>query len=394
MAMTPTRKDGGERDLLGDIKVLDFSFVMAGPYCTRLLADLGADVIKVETAEGDQMRFRPPLRDGASAYFAHLNCGKRSIVLDLKSVKGRKIAQRLASQVDVVVENFRPGVMRRLGLSYETLAALNPALVYCSVSGFGQTGPLAKHPAYAPVIHAASGFDRANQLYQDEPDRPLNCGIFVADILGGIYAFAAIQSALLQRTRSGAGQYIDVSMMDAMLGMLVYEVQEAQFPIAKRRFLFTPCRAADGFVMIAPTSERNFHQLCDALGHAEWKEDPRFFRQRVREQNWAVLMELVEAWTRERSAADCEAALLGHGVPCSRYNTVRELMDHPHFAQRSTFQRVHDDGGPLLVTNPPFRFSDGLAFARGKAPQLGEDTAVVLKSMLGVEEAEVTAPQG
>lgn len=373
------------REILKGFRVLDFSFVMAGPFCSRLMADLGAEVIKIESSGGDQMRARPPLRDGASSYFAHLNCGKQSMVIDLKPPRGLELVRQLVQNVDVVIENFRPGVMERLGLDYAQLSQLNPRLVYCSISGFGQSGPLAEHPAYAPVIHAASGFDSVNQKYQQQ-ERPPNCGIFVADELGGIYAFSAIQSALLHRERTGRGQYVDVdvAMMDAMLSMLVYEVQEAQFNGAPR-FLFSPCRAADGFVMIAPTSDRNFEQICDAIGQPDWKADPRFARQRQREQNWSILMELLEGWTTQRSAAECEAHLLAQGVPCSRYNTVADLLHHPHYVARESFQKVSDASGDLLVTNPPFRFSDSPAHARLAVPALGEHTDGVLGELLGLD---------
>jgi len=376
-------------ELLGQFKVLDFSSVMAGPFCTRLMADLGADVIKVETFEGDQMRHRPPVRQGASSYFANLNCGKKSIVLDLKSGEGRQLARDLSRRADVVIENFRPGVMKRLGLGYEELSASNARLVYCSISGFGQTGPYAERPAYAPVLHAASGFDVANFNYQDGLERPLNCGTFIADVLGGVYAFSAIQSALLHREKSGVGQSIDVSMMEAMLSMLVYEVQEAQFPQGKRRFLFTPCRASDGFLMIAPTSQRNFEQFCDAIDQPDLKLDVRFTKQRIREQHWPELMEIVEQWTSTRAAKVCEEHFLSHGVPCSRYNSVGDLLDDPQALHRGTFEKIEDAAGSLRVTNPPFRFSRGRALARNKIAALGEDSEAVLQSELGLNVDDI-----
>ena len=173
------------------LKVIDFSTTIAGPQCTRMLADMGADVIKIESLEGDMMRTRPPKRQGASTAFGQLNAGKRSLVLDLKSVAGQAAARRLAGMADIVVENFRPGVMQRLGLDYETLRAANPRLIYCAISGYGQTGPSSQLPAYAPVVHAASGYDTAHLSYQDGRDRPDYCGIFIADVLSGVYAFGA-----------------------------------------------------------------------------------------------------------------------------------------------------------------------------------------------------------
>src|SRR5438445_2096401 len=198
---------------LEGIRVLDFSMMMAGPFCTRLLADLGAEVIKIEAPSGDLIRGRPPVREGRSTYFAQLNAGKRSLVLDLKNPEAVAVARELATSCDVVMENFRPGVMKRFGLGFETLSADNRRLIYCAISGYGQTGPSADKASYAPIIHAASGYDLAHLRYQKDHDRPARTGIFMADVLAGVYAFGAIQTALFHRERSGAGQFIDVALM-------------------------------------------------------------------------------------------------------------------------------------------------------------------------------------
>src|SRR5690606_11921074 len=211
-----------------DLLVVDLTTTIAGPYCTRLLADLGADVIKVETPEGDMMRTRPPIPDGYSRPFGQLNAGKRSVVLDLKQPEGAEALRRLVARADLLVENFRPGVMAKLGLDYASLAEINPRLVNCAISGYGQTGPSAGAPAYAPVVHAASGFDLAHLAYQDNRERPDWCGLFIADVLAGLHAFAAIGPALRLRDRTGQGQFIDVSMFEAMLGLCLNEVQLAQ----------------------------------------------------------------------------------------------------------------------------------------------------------------------
>ncbi|MEM7749908.1 MAG: CoA transferase, partial [Pseudomonadota bacterium] len=172
-----------------EYRVLDFSTTIAGPHCSRLLADLGADVIKVEAPGGEMMRMRPPLRNGASAMYGQLNAGKKSLVLDLKSAAGAAAIKKLIENTDVVVENFRPGVMKRFGLDYAALSEINPKLIYCSISGYGQNGPSADQPAYAPVVHATSGFDLTHTAYQPDRDRPDYCGIFIADVLTGTYAF-------------------------------------------------------------------------------------------------------------------------------------------------------------------------------------------------------------
>lgn len=374
---------------LDGVRVLDFTSVMAGPFATRMLADLGADVIKVESLEGDQVRARPPKRDGHSAYFGNLNAGKQSIACNLKSPEIIALMKQLVATCDVLVENFRPGVMARFGLDFATLAAINPRLIYCSISGYGQTGPKALFPAYAPVIHAASGFDMVNLRYQDGADRPATSGIFIADVLGGTHAFGAIQAALYQRERTGQGQHIDLSMLEAMVGMLVFETQEAQFPGDARRPLYTPLKTNDGFIMVAPTSPRNFEQLSDAVGHPEWRDDPRFLTNADRNANWATLLALTEEWTLERSAAEAEAILSRHGVPCARYREIGELLDDPQLAARGAFAQVHDGAGTFKVPNPPFRMSRSRVEARDHVARLSEDGATVLAG-LGLS-AEVVA---
>ena len=356
---------------LAGLRVLDFTSMIAGPYCARLLADCGAEVLKIEEPHGDHMRGRPPLRDGHSTYFGHLNAGKKSIVLDLKSDAGRRAAVALAATCDIVLENFRPGVMARLGLDYGTLAAARAGLVYCSISGFGQSGPRAQQPAYAPIIHAASGFDHAQFTYQDDQDRPARTGIFTADVLAAVYAFGAIQTALVARLRHGRGQYIDVALMDCMLNLLVFECQEAQFPSPSRRPLYAPLRARDGFVIVAPVNQRNFEQLADAVGRGEWKTDSRFASLAARTTHWEAMMAAIEQWTSTRSARDCEDLLMAAGVPCSRYLSVSEAMADPQIVARGTLATVTDAAGSFLVPNPPFQFADGSVAVGVAVPDLG-----------------------
>ncbi len=378
-------------DILGGVRVLDFTTIVSGPYCTRLLADLGAEVIKVEPPEGDFIRMQPPLRAGKSAYFAHLNCGKKSLAIDLRQAGASELVQQLAAKSDVVVENSRPGVMRRLGLGYATLAPINPRIVYCSISGFGQSGPWATRSAYAPMLHAASGFDLVNLSYQNGIERPLNTGIYVGDVLGGTCAFGAIQSALLARERSGRGDWIDLAMMDGLLGMLIYEFQEAQLPPMKKTNTFQPTRARDGFIMIAAVKPNNFKALAHAVGHPEWMDDPRYATAKGRAANWAWFMSMLDEWAATRTMAECEAILTEGGVPCSRYYTVREALEHPHLAERGSFEVIDDGAGPLKVPNPAFKFGNSTAAARNHVPALGADNAVVLSSVLGYSEDRIAA---
>lgn len=372
-------------DALSGLKVLDFTIVMSGPMCTRMLADAGADVIKIEPPEGDVVRQRAPVRGGISTYYASMNCGKRSVVLDLGTAEGRRLARQLAVKADVVVENFRPGVMKRLGLDHATLAADNPRLVYASISGFGQTGPRAGAPAYAPVIHAASGFEAANTEYQRDQSRPMNNGIFLADVLGASYAFGAIQMALYERERSGLGQHIDVSLMDSVLGMLIYEMQAAQFPPDRRRQVYEPVRSADGWVMVAAVTPKNQEVLFDVIGHPEAKTDPRFATVAAKESNWGALLELIEGWTRQRSGAECERILMGAGVPCSRYRSVAEAMDDPQLAERGFLAELGDGDGRFKCANLPFLLSRTPTHARSRLAALGEHGAEVLHEKLGLD---------
>jgi CoA:oxalate CoA-transferase len=377
---------GSRRDPLNAIRVLDFTIIMSGPMCTRALADAGAYVIKVEPPFGDTVRQRHPMRSGIGTYFGSMNCGKRSIVLDLTTIEGKEIARRLAERADVLVENFRPGVMKRLGLDYEALSTINPRLIYCSISGFGQTGPKAHAPAYAPVIHAASGYDLANMGYQHDADRPANNGIFIADVLGAAQATAAIHLALYDRERTGRGQSIDLALMDTVMGMLIYEIQAAQNPTGNPRQVYQPVRANDGFVMVAVVTPKNLEMLFDAIGYPEGKTDSRFATVRAKEENWLELLKLIEAWTCRRSAAESEDLLMRAGVPCARYRTVAEAMAEPQAVHREAFARLGTDDEPFLVANPPYKFSAADVRARNLLPTLGGQTDEVLGTLLGLDE--------
>src|SRR5260370_19681363 len=251
------------------------------------------------------MRKAKPLRWGHSTYFGHLNCGKQSLAIDIKTAEGSVIAADLAAASDVVLETCRPGVMNRLKLDYATLASKRPDLIYCSISGFGQTGPRAAQPAYAPVVHAASGYDQTQFDYQGDQDRTAKTGVFVADVLAAVYAFGAIQTALIGRLRHGGGQFIDVALMDSMLNLLVYECQAAQFSDGTKRHLYAPLVALDGFVIVTPINQRNFEQLADATGNSAWKTDGRFAQQEARSENWHTLMSELEQWTKVRPARQC-----------------------------------------------------------------------------------------
>jgi len=376
---------------LDRVRVLDFTTTIAGPHCARLLADLGADVIKIEAPEGDMMRSRLPIRGGASTSFGQLNAGKRSLMLDLKRPEAVEAVHRLVTAADVVVENFRPGVMARFGLDYENLRPHNPAIIYCAISGYGQTGPSADRPAYAPVIHASSGYDLAQIAHQLEPRRPDYCGIFIADVLSGTYAFGAICAALHQRQAGGEGQLIDVSMLESMLSLTLGELQNSQFDVPPLpRPIFGPVATKDGYVNLSVASERTFQNMAAAAGRRDWLTDPRFEKYQNRRVNWGQLMDELEAWSTTLPTAEVQAIFDRHGVPSSPYRTVGAAMQDPQLAHRHSLAEVHDNGGSFLALNPPFRFSASRAAAGERVAALGEHSAEVLAEA-GYSAGEIAA---
>ncbi|MGY4291204.1 CoA:oxalate CoA-transferase [Bradyrhizobium sp. LM2.7] len=369
------KHEGTTTKAFAGLRVLDFSTTIAGPHCARMLADMGAEAIKIETEGGETMRTRPPLRNGCSTVFGQLNAGKKSVVLDLKSEDGKEAVRRLVATADILVENFRPGVMRRLRLDYDALRPLNPKLIYCSISGYGQTGPSAELPAYAPVIHAASGYDMAHLAYQPGRNRPDYCGIYHADVVTGTYGFGAIASALYQRTVTGRGQHVDVSMLESMLTLTLIELQSSQFAVKPPpRPMFGPTETANGYVTITVASEKTFQGLMGVIGRPDWISDARFSTYAARRENWADLMDGVEAWSRQLSTDACLAALGAAGVPASAYRTVSEALRDPQLAHRQALSAVEDEGGSFQILNLPFRMSDADTMPGKTMAVLGEHT--------------------
>ena len=368
-------------------KVVDFSAVFAGPICSRYLLDCGADVIKVETpAVGDLTRGV----DGLSRVFSHFNAGKRSIAVNLKSEAGQILVKRLISDADIVIENFRPGIMAKFGLDYESLKKENPKLVYCSISGFGQSGPYVNRAAYAPIVHAASGFDSVQTSAQgDENLRPPNWDIMVADILTGTYAFAAIQSALLGLERHGVGELIDVSMMESMMSLIPAHIQAAQMEEPAVIGRFHPVKVKDGFVMLCVVSDKNLESLSKALNRPDLLSDPRFVRG-PRSANFNQLAMEVEQWSETLTAHECEEALNLAGVPCSIYQQVEDLFAHPQVVERNSFTSLSNDQlGEFLIQNMPVKFSQSDNAASTWAARLGEHTDEVLRESLKLDATQI-----
>lgn len=374
---------------LEGIRVADFTQIIAGPYCARLLADCGAEVIKLEPVAGEHMRNTPPLRNGVSSYFGHLNAGKKSAAVDLTEPEVREAVRRVVSGCDVVIENFRPGVMKRLGLDFETLTEDNPDLVYCAISGFGQEGPRALQPAYAPVVHAASGLEESLMEFEQDDIPPRKSGVYFADYLAAIYGFGAIQSGLLARFRHGGGRFIDVALMDSIINMLVFEVQSSQFPLEQPRRGFGPIMANDGYVIVTPITQKNFEQLTKTIERPDLLGDPRFSAQPHRGMNWNELMAEIEQWTTQRPARECEELLMAAGIPCSQYKSVGQAISDPQIAARGLMQTVTDTEGPFKVPNPPFKFNDGTVSVSPMVSAVGQYTREVLTGLGGLSDADI-----
>lgn len=377
------------RGALDGFLVIDFTTTVAGPWCTRLLADNGARVVKIEAAgDGDLLRHAPPVHDGMSRTYAHFNAGKQSVSLNLKSPEGLDIAKRLIAKADVMVENFRPGVMERLGLDYPVVKALNPGVVYCSISGYGQVGPLAGKGAYAPVVHALSGFDLIQARAQGAGSGPAVGSVMIADPVAGAYAFGAIQTALLKRARFGGGEHIDVTLLESMMSLTAIQYQEAQNDPPLASALFEPLPTTDGHVMIPLVSLRTYLSVFPVIGRSQWLMDPEFSTLRGVIKNRATVLAALRDWTTARSADECERMMDAAGVPCSVYRTPAQMLDHPHLSARGTFAPMTDSKGPFAILNAPFKLADGACAAGTSVSRAGADTRAVVTQDLGVSEAD------
>jgi crotonobetainyl-CoA:carnitine CoA-transferase CaiB-like acyl-CoA transferase len=373
---------------MSGLKVVDFSTLVAGPWATRLMADCGADVIKVETiGEGDLLRYAPPIVDGMSRVFAQFNRGKRSVALDLKSADGVETARRLIDQADVVMENFRPGVMDRFGLGFAASAERNPRLVYCSISGFGQDGPLAGAAAYAPVVHAMTGFDMAVLAGQDDGAEPRAASVMIADVVAASYAFGAVQTALLRRERFGVGGFVDVTLIESMLTLVAIQLQEAQAPAPLRSAAFRPVRTADGYIVAPLVNARNFLALFSVIGRPDWASDALISEPGAIARRRRDVEDLLGAWAAGRSSADCVRVLNAAGAACGAYATAAEALAHPHLAARGSFAELEDADGAFKVLNPPFRFDGGSAAGGDFVARLGQHTAEVLAGLVSPVDA-------
>lgn len=372
---------------LDGIKVLDLSRVLAGPYATALLADLGAEIIKLEPPAGDDYRHIGPFKDGESALFTLNNRGKQSLMLDLKAPADLALALAIAAQVDVVVENFRPGVAARLGLGAEALRAANPRLIYCSISGFGQDGPFRDLPAYDLVVQAMSGLMAGTG---EEGGAPLKTGESVADLIAGLFASWGVMAALVGRNASGQGATLDVAMYDALFSMLTtshaLHFYAGKLPqrVGNRHPLSTPfgCFATcDGQVVIAVLSGKQFAALAGLIGAPEAASDPRFASDESRTEHEPALKALIENWSSGLTTEQAVAALAGVGLPAAPIWDIAQAADNDHARARGLVSLL----GATPVVGQPVRFDGVKPLAGTPAPRLGGDRAAILRS-LGLEE--------
>lgn len=382
---------------LAGIRVIDFSRVLAGPYCTALLSDLGAEVIKIEPPGGDDYRAVGPFVDGESGLFCAMNRNKQSIVIDLKAQAGLELARSLCMRADVVVENFRPGVAEKLGIGYPSLCALNPSLVYASVSGFGQTGPESHRPAYDIILQAMCGLMDATGA----PDgTPTLLGEAVSDVVSGLFASWGVLAALLSREKTGKGTHVDVSMFDATLSLSATLVARyAATGLAPRRVgnrhpssaPFGAYRAADGFYVLAVLNNRLFQTLASTIGQPALASDPRFADDHSRCNAEADLRACIEAWSATRTVEQVNQLLSAAGIPVAPIRNVKQAMESAHAAHRGLLTEVPDArGGKVRLPSQPVKFSGYGANRVTGAPALGEHADAILDA-LGISGDAVSA---
>jgi crotonobetainyl-CoA:carnitine CoA-transferase CaiB-like acyl-CoA transferase len=383
------------RTALEGIRVLDVTQVMAGPFCAMQLCDMGADVIKVEPPGGDSTRRMAGASGTDSPGFNAVNRGKRGIVLDLKTAHGQEAFRRLVRRTDIVIENYRPGVMSTFGLDYGSLAADHPALIYASISGYGQTGPNASKGGFDLIAQGVSGL----MSVTGEPRRPpAKIGVPLTDLGAALFALSAVLAALHYRGRTGRGQYIDTSLVEAGVALSVWESAEyfatgvPPQPLGSGHRMFAPyqaIRCADGFITLGAANDRLFQWTCELLGHPEWSADPDYASDTVRVRNREALIARIEAITSQQPREYWLAQFDAAGIPCGPINDYAEAFADPQIRAREMVVQVdHPTLGTLQTLGAPVKMSETPPLAGTRAPLLGEHTAEVLREA-GFTEDEI-----
>ena len=391
---------------LNGFTIVDFSRILAGPYATMLLGDLGARVVKIEQpGRGDDTRrWGPPFTaNGESAYFLCANRNKESVTLDLRNPAGRELALAMLAKADIAVENFKVGGMAALGLDYPAVQPVNPALVYCSITGYGQTGPYRARPGYDAVIEAEGGIMSITGPADDEPGagRPYKVGVAVADITAGLNAAVAILAALVSRATTGQGQYIDIALLDSQVGWLanvassylVSQTPPKRYGNAHGSIVpYQTIRAQDGDLMLAVGNDLQFGRLCTVLGRPSWVTDPRFVTNRVRVENRDVLVMLLNQEFSGKSVAEWLLRLRETNIPCGPVNDLPAVLADPQVLARDMVQEIHHPvTGRIPLVGPVPKLSATPAQIRLPPPLLGEHTRHVLQTWLNYSEAEIDA---
>jgi crotonobetainyl-CoA:carnitine CoA-transferase CaiB-like acyl-CoA transferase len=387
----------GEKKALDGIRVLDFSRVLAGPFCTMLLGDLGAEVIKVENPSGgdDTRQWGPPWAgdSGLSAYFASVNRNKRSLTLNLKTQPGRDLARQLAAKSHILIENFKVGQMAEFGLGYDDLKVINPALVYCSITGFGQTGPYRERPGYDYVIQAMSGLMSITGPADGEPHK---VGVAVSDVFTGLFATSSILAALRHAEQTGQGQYIDVALLDSQIAALVNIainfLVSGQNPVRLGNehpniVPYQVFRASDMDFVLAVGNDRQFAALCKLIGQPELATDPRYVDNPRRLENRIALIEHLQGVFKTRTANAWVDGLLAVGIPAGPINSVADIMNDPQVEARGLVQSVPLDGDNLLrLVGPAIKLSETPAQVNLPPPLLGQHTDMILREVLNLDD--------
>ena len=383
---------------LRDLRVLDFTRVLSGPFTTALLADLGAEVVKVEAPRGDEYRHIGPFRAGESALFQLVNRNKLGLELNLKEPASQELARRLAGAADVVVENFRPGVAARLGIGYTALATANPRLVYASISGFGQTGARRDLPAFDLVAQATSGL---MAMTGNPTGPPTRVGESIGDLAAGLFCSWAILAALYQRQRTGRGCQLDVAMVDSLVALLPTAFAQWMFGTiaptrtGNRHPLSTPFgtfRVRDGHIVICVLNLAQFQNLANCIGRPELTEDPRFASDELRTRNEPSLTPLIEEWLATRTAVAAARQLNDAGVPASTIEEPKAVFEGDYVADRQLLTQVqHSVLGSIPTMEQPVHFSGHARGRQRAAPSLGADSVLVLRRWLGVSDNEAAA---
>lgn len=383
---------------LAGVRVIDFTRVLSGPYCTAVMADLGAEVIKIESRHGDDYRHVPPFRNEESAFFLLINRGKKSVVLDLKSDEGRQIIRDLIRGADVVVENFRPGVTERLGIDYESCRSLRDDIIYASISGFGQNGPMFDRPAYDIIVQAASGIMQSTGFAENSPTL---VGEAMGDLLAGLFCAWGVSSCLYEREKTGRGRHLDVAMFDSLFSMLPTSIAQWSYGghLPKRTgnrhpisVPFGTYEANDGYFVLAILNDGLFDRLLDVVGRSDLIGDGRFAGDERRSEHEPVIRELIEAWSVKRSVDEVIRTLSDEKIPAGPIWTIAQAIGSPQVKERQLLTTVpHEAAGAALTLEQPIRFS-GLARGRMRPPPaLGEHTAEVLTALCRMDAAEIEA---